>query len=199
MTDEAKPRGRPKVNSAGEQELIKCEEQFKEFDSQVKEMTQDRMNMAPKADYEEQTKIAQRDLDKKKDIYLKPSKTIGCRDKFNEDYREQYNYDKEYVQFIAENHEIIGETIDIWTRPYGGMPAEYWNVPTNKPVWGPRYLAEQIKKCSYHRLVMQQSNIVAADGMGSYYGQMAVDTTVPRLDARPVSTRRSVFMGANSF
>lgn len=199
MTDEVKSRGRPKINSAGEQELAKCEEQFKEFDSQVKEMTLDRMNFAPKKELEEQTKIAQRDLDKQKDIYLKPDKTIGCRDKFNEDYREQYNYDKEYVNFIAENHEIIGETIEIWTRPYGGMPAEFWKVPTNKPVWGPRYLAEQIKRCCYHRLVMQQNTITAADGMGSYYGQMAVDTTVPRLDARPVSTRRSVFMGANSF
>jgi len=59
------------------------------------------------------------------------------------------NFQKEYVQFIAENKEIIGETIEIWTRPFGGMPAEFWKVPVNKPVWGPRYLAEQIKRCYY--------------------------------------------------
>jgi hypothetical protein len=129
---------------------------------------------------------------------LKPKRTIGCRDKFNEAYREQYNFDKEYVKFIGENKEIIGENIEIWTRPYGGMPAEMWEVPVNTPVWGPRYLAEQIKRKFYHRLIMKQ-NVVSSDGIGQMYGQMAVDTTVPRLDARPVSTHKSVFMGAVNF
>jgi hypothetical protein len=186
-------------NSLAERELDKAEEQFKAYDENIKSLTHDRMNQAPVKEFEEQTKMSSKDLNKAKDIYLKPDKTIGCRDKFNEDYREQYNHDKQYVQFIAENHEIIGETIEVWTRPYGGMPAEFWKVPVNKPVWGPRYLAEQIKRCKYHRLKMEQSQIVAADGMGSYYGQMAVDTAIPRLDARPVTSSRSYFMGAGNF
>ena len=85
-----------------------------------------------------------------KDIYLKPIKSIGSPQKFNEKFRDSYNYDKEYVHFVALNNEIIGEQIDIWTRPYGGMPAEEWIVPCGKPVWGPRYLAEQIKRRRYH-------------------------------------------------
>jgi hypothetical protein len=189
---------KPKVNSAAEKELIKVEEQFKEFDSQVKEMTQDRMNMAPKLELEPQTKIANRDLDKMKDIYLKPKKSIGSREKFNELYREQYNHSKEYVQFIAENKEIIGENIDLWTKPFAGMPAEEWDVPTNKPVWAPRYVAEQISRKFYHRLTMKE-NSIGSDGMGSYYGTMAVDNTIARLDAKPVSSRRSVFMGGSNF
>lgn len=189
---------KPNVNSASEKELAKVEEQFQAFDQQVKDLTMDRMNMAPKADVEPQIKLAQKDLDKSRDIYLKPFKTIGCRDKFNENYRKQYEFDKEYVNFIAENKEIIGEEIDIWTRPYAGMPAEEWKVPVNKPVWGPRYLAEQIKRKFYHRLVMQQ-NTTGSDGMAQYYGTMAVDTTIPRLDAHPVSSRKSIFMGAGSF
>jgi hypothetical protein len=100
---------------------------------------------------------------------------------------------------IAENKEIIGETIEIWTRPYGGMPAEFWKVPCNKPVWGPRYLAEQIKRAHYHRLTMQENRIVGSDGMGQYFGSMAVDSTIQRLDAMPVSTRKSLFMGSSSF
>lgn len=189
---------RPKVNSAGQQELDKAEKQFDAFDAQVKEMTMDRMNAAPKQETEEQTKLSQKDIEKSKDIYLKPKRVISCRDKFNEDYRTQYNYDKEYVQFIAENKEIIGESIDIWTRPYAGVPAEEWEVPVNKPVWGPRYLAEQIKRKCYHRLIMQEK-VTHSEGMGQFYGHMAVDTTVQRLDARPVSTRKSIFMGGNSF
>ncbi len=200
MTEESKLRGRPKAQSSlAEQEMDKAEAQFKEFDDQVKAMTLDRMNEAPKQDIEPQTKISQQDLDKKKDIYLKPIKTIGCREKFNEKWREQYNFAKEYVHFMAENHEIIGEEIDLWTRPFPGMPAEEWKVPVNTPVWGPRYLAEQIKNCTYHRLTMKQNVGVGSDGMGQYYGAMAVDTTIQRLDALPVSKKKSVFMGSVGF
>lgn len=194
MTEKPKPR-----SSLGNSELDKVEKQFDKFDAEVKEMTYDRMNEAPKQDLEAQTKIAKKDIDKSKDIYLKPHTTIGCRDKFNENYREQYEFDKEYVQFIAENKEIIGEVIELWTRPYAGMPAEFWKVPVNKPLWGPRYLAERIKGCTYSRLVMQENRITGSDGTGQYFGTMAVDTKIQRLDAYPVSPKRSVFMGANSF
>ena len=190
-----------KHKSSGDKELDKVEKQFDAFDKNVKELTQDRMNMAPKSDIEPQTQLSAKEISKSTDIYLKPKKSIGCsgKDKFNEDYRNEYNYAKEYVYFIAENYEIIGENIEIWTRPFGGMPAEYWEVPTNKPVWGPRYLAEQIKGCKYHRLVMKQNVGTGGDHAGQYYGSMAADSTIQRLDARPASVRKSVFMGANSF
>jgi hypothetical protein len=188
-----------KVNSESQKELDKVEEQFEKFDEEVKALTLDRMNMAPKQEVEPQTKIANRDLDKMKDIYLKPERTISSQEKFNEKFREGWNFDKEFVQFIAENKEIIGESIECWTKTYPGVPCEFWRVPVNKPVWGPRYLAEQIKKCSYHRLVMDQRVQQGSDGMGTYYGAMAVDTTVQRLDATPVTKRRSIFMGDRNF
>ncbi len=188
-----------KTASTAQQQLDKADQQFQAFDANVKEMTMDRMNQAPKVDVEPQTLLSQKDIEKSKDIFLKPKRSISCKEKFNELYRKDYEHAKEYVQFIAENREIIGETIDLWTRPFAGMPAEEWDVPTNKPVWGPRYLAEQIKRKYYHRLVMQQNQISGSDGMGQYYGSMAVDTTVQRLDAHPVNQRKSVFMGAGSF
>jgi hypothetical protein len=195
MAEKPKPS-----NSLAQQELDKAEKQFEAFDENIKSMTLDRMNATTKEEQEPQTKLSNKEIEKSKDIYLKPNKTIGCRDKFNEDYRSQYEFDKQYVQFIAENKEIIGETIEIWTRPYAGMPAEFWKVPTNKPIWGPRYLAEQITRCTYHRLVMQQNVTVGSDHFGGqYYGSMAVDTTIPRLEARPVSTKKSIFMGASNF
>ena len=188
-----------KTTTPVEKELQSAKTQIDAFNDSVNTMTLDRMNQAPKEEQEPQTKISQKDLEKSKDIYLKPERSIGSREKFNESYREDYNFAKEYVPFIAENKDIIGEAIEMWTKPFAGVPAEFWKVPTNKPVWGPRYLAEQITKAKYHRLKMEQSTIVGADGMGSYYGQMAVDTTVQRLEAIPVSSRKSVFMGANSF
>lgn len=188
---------KPKVNSEGEKELEKVQEQFDTFEKQVKDLTLDRMNAAPKEEKEPVNKLSQSEIEKSKDIYLKPVRSIGSREKFNEDYRQDYNFAKEYVKFIPEHKEIIGEKIEIWTKPFAGMPAEYWEIPTGKPVWGPRYLAEQITRCRYHRLKMQ-STVTGADGMGQYYGSMAVDTIIQRLDAVPVSTKKSVFMGANS-
>jgi hypothetical protein len=190
---------KPRVNSESQKQLQEAEKQFEAFDQNIKDLTMDRMNAAPKPEVESQTKMSQSDIQKSNDVYLKPFRSVGSREKFNENYREGYNHDKEYVQFIAENKEIIGEAIDIWTKPYAGMPAEWWKVPCNKPIWGPRYLAEQIKRATYHRLTMQQNSMTSADGMGQYYGTMTVDTTIQRLDATPVSSRKSIFMGAKSF
>jgi hypothetical protein len=199
MQDAMKKPPKPKSNSEVVNELEKAQEQFDKFDQEVKSMTMDRMNASPKEESEPQTKLSSREIDKKPDIYLKPERSLSDRQKFNEDFRKDWNFQKEYVQFIAEHKEIIGEVIEIWTHEFGGTPCEFWKVPTNKPLWGPRYLAERIKNCRYHRLTMQQSVTTGADGMGQYYGALAVDTTVQRLDALPVSTRKSVFMGVHNF
>lgn len=190
---------RPKVNSAGQTELDKLEKQFETYDENIKQMTQDRLNTAPKLETDQQTKMSQKDLERSKEIYLKPIRSIGSREKFNEDYRSDYEHAKEYVKFIAENKEIIGEAIDMWVKPFAGMPAEEWKIPVNKPVWAPRYVAERIAGCKYHRFEMQGSSITGSDGMGQYYGSMVVDNTVNRLDAHPVSEKKTVFMGSGKF
>ncbi len=192
MTENSKP----KVSSLGNKELDKAEKQFEAFDQNIKDLTLDRMNTAPKIDFEPQTKLSSKDIEKSKELYLKPFRSVSSKEKFNEAFREDYNFAKEYVHFTAENKEIIGEELDFWVKPFAGMPAEEWKVPVNKPLWAPRYVAERIKGCKYHRLVMQESTTMGADGMGKYYGSMVADTTIQRLDAIPVSTRKSIFMGA---
>ena len=105
-----------KVHSDSEKEMSKVEAQFKEYDDQVKSLTLDRMNMAPKEEKEE-PKISARDVDKSKEIWLKPKKTLGVgvnpktgeREKFNEAFRKDWEFAKEYVQFTAYN-EILGHT-----------------------------------------------------------------------------------------
>jgi len=190
---------KPEVNSAGELELQKVEKQLDEFQEEIKQINFNRMDLTRKPEIENQTKLSQREIANSKDIYLKPIKKIGSRDKFNENFREAYEYDKEYVHFIAENKEIIGESIDMWTKPYAGMPAEEWKIPVNTPVWAPRYVAEQIKRKYYHRMVMKDIP-TGSDHNAQYHGTMVVDTTIPRLDAFPASSGKvSVFMGANNF
>lgn len=189
----------PKVNSEGKKELEKAKEQIDAFEQSVKDLTLDRMNANAKpAESEPQTEISQKQLERTKDIYLKPERSLSTRNKFNEAYRKDYEFAKQYVQFIAEHKEIIGDAIEMWTLPFAGMPAEFWRVPTNKPVWGPRYLAEQIKKCSYHRL-KTEDKIIGHNQFGGDYGTLVVDTTVQRLDANPVNQNKSIFMGAVNF
>lgn len=188
---------KPKVNSAAERELDKAAKQIDAFEQNIKDVVADRQS-APRLETEGQTKLSSNQIADSKDIYLKPKRSFPCRAKFNEDYRTDYNFAKEFVLFIAENKEIIGEKIELWTKPFAGVPYEEWDVPCNKPVWGPRYLAEQIKKCSYHRLTMD-NKIIETGGYGAIYGQMAVDSVVQRLDATPTTKKRSIFMGAQGF
>ena len=195
------------ISSTVKKDLEKANQDFQAFDQNVKELTQDRMDMTPKEEVEKQTKLSQKDLEKSKDIYLKPKKSLGPgRDsktnfveKFNEKYRKDYEFATEYVQFIAENKEIIGEAIEIWTKPFPGMNTEFWEVPTNIPVWGPRHLAEQITKAKYHRLSMKDDSFTGSDSRGKYFGTMVADTTIQRLDAYPAKQRKSLFMGASGF
>lgn len=184
---------KPKIQDS---EINKMEDQFDAIDKNIKNLTLDKMNEAPKEETEG-PKIARADIDKMPEHYLKPSRVIMSGQKFNEAFREAYEFDKQYVQFIAENNES-GDMIEIWTRPYGGMPAEFWQVPVGKAVWGPRHLAEQIRKRSYHRLSME-NRPTQSDGVGQYYGTFTVDKVIQRLDARPVSSRKSIFMGAQGF
>jgi len=194
MTEEKKPK--PKV---ADSELEKLTEQFDNFDNNIQKMTLDRMNQAPVKEVEPQTKLSQSEIEKSKDIYLKPARSIASKEKFDEKWRRDFNFSTEYVRFTAENKEIIGEILEFWTKPFPGMPSEFWKVPVNKPIWAPRHVAERIKGCKYHRLVMDQHTTTGQDGAGQYYGAMVVDNTIQRLDALPVSPTKSVFMGAHSF
>jgi len=195
MTEETKAK-KPKIQPS---EMDKLEQQFEKFDEQVKDLTMDRMNQAPKLELEPQTKLSQSEIEKAPEIHLKPARSIGAPQKFNEKFREDLNFAKQEVRFIAENNEIKGEKIEMWTRPFGGMPAEFWQIPVNKPVWAPRYVAEQLKRKFYHRLVMEDKPTASEGGM-TYYGSMVVDTTIQRLDAHPASNaKKSIFMGANNF
>lgn len=194
MTEKPKPR-----SGLAERELDKAEQQFEAFDQSIKDLTQDAMNKAPMLEQEPQTKLSQNQIANSQDLYLKPKRSISSKEPFNEKFRDAYLYDKQTVSFICENKEIIGESINLWSKPYAGLPAEYWEVPTGKPVKAPRYLAEQIRKCTYHQLTMNEQEVVARDSSVEYCGRMVASKTVSRLTAEPVTNARSVFVSSNIF
>lgn len=177
-----KPAKSPLMNK----ELEKVDEQFKAFDEQVKSLTHDEMSKSPILETEPQTRMSTREAKKYDAMYIKPSRSMGSKEPFNEKFRDAYNQKKQYVKCIAENNEIHGEKIELWTKPFPGMPAEFWEVPVNKPVYVPGYVAERIAACSYHRLVNDDKLMTSSDGFGSYHGALVVKDTRHRLDCRPV-------------
>jgi len=63
---------------------------------------------------------------------------------------------------------------------------------------GSKISSRQLKRCSYHRF-SDATDLHTNGSLWQYYGQMAADTTIQRLDAIPATKRKSIFMGANSF
>lgn len=187
-----------KYKSSKDKELEVAKEQFDAFDQQLKDLNLNNLHSAPLREEEQQTKMSSRELADFPEMRLKPLRSIGAREKFNERFRGDWEFMKELVPFIAENKMLPGLVIECWTKSFPGVPCEYWEVPVNRPIWAPRYLAERIKQCSHHVFSMQEKSI-NQDGHGSYVGQMVVDNKVQRLDAAPVSHRKSIFMGASGF
>lgn len=191
---------KPKASSKMAQtELDRVEKQFQEFDESAKSLTLDHMNKAPVLETEQQTKLSQAEIQKKNSHYLKPKRSISDKARFNETYRADWEYAKEYVNFIAEHKEIIGDNIEMWTHPFAGVAAEYWEIPTNKPIWAPRYVAAQLKRCNYHRLRTEDSISTGGSGTETFYGGLVVDNTIQRLDAHPVQEKKTFMMGASGF
>jgi len=166
-----------------------------QFEQSIKDLRDIDRSVRPSR--EDEIKLSQNQISAQRDIYLKPVRTIPDGQKFDEKYREEYEYYKEYVSFIGEHKEIIGEKIEVWTKKFKGIPAEYWEIPPGKVVWGPRYLAEQVARCTYRRLRTEDATQMSRDGMGTYTGSLVVDSEVARLTATPVNKgKKSVFMGA---
>lgn len=186
-------------SSLAEKELDKAQAQFEHYEANIASLTLDKMNEAPLKESEPHNKLTQNQIADSNDIYIKPFKTIACRDKFNEDYRKDWDFAKEYVYITAQNNMILNEFLQFWTKPFAGIPYEEWKIPVNKPIWVRRHVAEQIKNCVHHELVMDESKKVESNEFGDFCGQMVAKKTVQRFDAFPATKKKSIFMGTSTF
>jgi hypothetical protein len=184
-----------KKTTVQNEELQKMQKQLDNFENQVKDLTLDRMNQAPNEEKKDPA-ISKKDLEKAGENYIKPTRWIADNQKFNPKFEGEWEYQKQYVKCIPTHNESRGDLIEFWTHPFGGKGAEFWQVPSDKPVWMPRYAAEQLTKCKYHRLRMEEKSHRNSDHTGTYFGTMVADTTVQRIDCHPVNSQKSVFMGA---
>lgn len=141
---------------------------------------------------EPQTKLSRKEVQNADAIWVDPIRSIkrpvGGKDKatvfFDEKWRDLHAKDWEYVRCVVENHELIGEAVEVWTSKWGCDPAHFWKVPVNKVVMIPRLLAEQLSKCKYHRLKME-GGLESAQESNFVNKRIVVDHVVRRIDCRP--------------
>ncbi len=184
---------KPKINAEGQKELERVDDQINQFTESMNKAVNDGRTLAIQ-ESEPQTKKSQQELKASGTIYLKPKRTVFSREKFNEKFRTEFNEKSQYVEFVAENKEVIGESIDFWTKPFPGIPAEEWIVPVNKTVSAPLYVKQRIQECGY-TIYRTSDTPVQSEGGIVYYGQMVAEERKQRLDAREVSKNTRVFIG----
>jgi len=182
----------PKVNSAGQKELDKASEKLESFQEQAREFNPF-TGLTNVRETEPQTKISTREANQMDAIWVnwvraqKRPEIMGKDGKVNKPYwdekfRQQRDDDWKRVKCIVENNEMIGEMVEAWTAKWGCDDAHFWKVPVNKPVMIPRVLAEQLSKCHYHRLKMEDGS----EKQNFVNSQIVADHIVRRIDARPV-------------
>lgn len=187
---------RPRVDTQGQAQLTAVEENLNATIAQAKEVNPiEARHFAPKLEREEQTKLSSQEL-RKNIMVLKPVKVLfAVGQKFDEKFRDSYNYDKEYVDFVYEHQEEKGAPLEMWTKPYPGVPAEMWIIPANKSVSAPRYVQKQIDQMNYITRKYVDKAQVGSDFAGSYHGALEVENVVDRATTREVSKKVNVFMG----
>lgn len=184
---------KPRVNLEGHKELEKVEAQIDNFKETMPTALEVRNSMSFK-ETEPQTKMSQSDMNKSDVLYLKPKRTFPSREKFNEKFRDEFNRLREYVEFIAENNEIKGESIDFCIKKFPGMAVEEWLVPVNRPVSAPRYVKERIEECGYTIFTTNNAN-VGQEGGVVYYGQMVAEERKARLSTREFVKKPKISVG----
>lgn len=179
---------RPKVNSESQKQLDQVEKQFEQFSEQVQSLNMDALNKVPVTMTEPQTKMSNREINKADAPRIRPIRSISSKEPFNEKYRKEWEHAWEDVRCVVENLEIIGERIQKWTKKFAGDPAHFWEIPVNKPIYIPRFVAEELSKCCYHRLKMDESVARENYGTATVYGTMVVEETKHRLNCRPAES-----------
>lgn len=178
--------GRPRLNSKAEQELDKVEEQLDAFNDKVKELSAEPAKLEAK-EVEPQVKFSNREINKDAKVIM-PAKTIGRRDKFNEDFRSEFNEMKQRINCIVEHIEQPGALVESWTGPWGGYQCEFWQVPVNTPVNIPKYLAKRLAACNWNILSMDEGQIRESTNEGKFYGAPVYKDVRRRIDCRPAGS-----------
>lgn len=162
----------PKVNYEGQKELAKVDEAFEKVTEAIASCD----SLDPKVPVEQvdpYTKLSKRQMALADAQYVTPVKIVNrveggkhnAKNYFNEAHRPLYKKDWEWIKVVIENKESIGHPVEKWTAEWGCDPAMFWIIPTNRPVYIPRFVARSIKKCRYIQRTMEsdETKMISSD------------------------------------
>jgi len=177
---------KPKLSSGqARKEVDRLETEFQEKAKQMSSMTQDEIATAPVKETESKVEMSKKEIIQFDAPMIKPSHKIHGIGKPKAEQEGLRKKAWEYVKVVAENLEVHGETIEFWHKPpYSGEPCCFWQVPVNKPVYVPRFVADHLSTRCYHRLVMQEKTTNL--GHGEITSTLVATETRRRLDCRTV-------------
>lgn len=184
---------RPRKVSSGmiQQEKERIDDQVTDFQQKNLESTSmDAVAAAPIKETAAQTQISAKQIEKTDAPWIKPSRSYspGKGEKRIPQLEAEIARGKEYIKCIAENAECLGARLEFWLKKYPGEPCHFWEIPVNRPVYLPRYVAEHISTRWYSRIKMSEGAIYdVGSADGGLLNHMQVTERVRRLDCRPVA------------
>jgi hypothetical protein len=179
---------KPKLASGfAQKEVDRLETEFDAKAVQMASLTQDAMNEAPVNELEPQTKMTKAKILEADAPKIVPSMTRTANGKKKPEQDAIRKRGWEYIRVIAENVELPGEKIEFWHKPmWAGEDCHFWQIPVNRPIYVPRFVAEHIRSRKYHRLTMQNEMTVETNQFGEMKGKLIATEVRQRLDCRVV-------------
>lgn len=163
-------------------------ENVEKLSEQMSSLTQEEIKKAPMANEEPVMLLSKEEIAAYDAPVIQPSRSFPTKSKPNPKEAKERRRGWEYVKCIAENLEIINEKIEFWHNKFLGDPCYFWEVPVNKPIYLPRFIAEHLSTRHYHRFTMADRSGREFTEPGATAGdeRLVVKETRHRLNCRSV-------------
>ena len=150
-------------------------------------LTIDKIEDTPDKEPEIQTKLTHREMADELGVrYIEPKRKLGILGELPSNLEKQRARDWEYVKGIYENIDCIGEAVEFWYVLYPGDPDCLWSIPSNVPVFVPRFIAKHLEDVQkYHRFDYKNKNSAALQH-GEFEDTFESVETVYRGKFRPI-------------
>lgn len=177
---------RDKITGAIDKITGKGLENLEKTTEEMKNLTVDEINKAPLTEVEPQTKMSKEEVEHYDAPVIKPTRSFPAHSKPSSKEKKERERGWELVKCIAENVEIYGEKIEFWLNKYLGDPTHFWEIPVNKPIYLPRFVAEHLATRTYHRFKMvDRSGRSFMEGSSSGEESLVVRETLARVTCKP--------------
>lgn len=118
--------------------------QVEDFSNAVQDM-RNAMNKTPEAVSERQMKVTSFQKQFPDALYLEPKHRIPTKGVRNSEKDKNKDYLHEYVVGIFES-QLVGSKLTLWKDGLPGDDFCMWEIPVNRPVGIPRFLAQHLSK-----------------------------------------------------